>query len=1023
MPGLNGLTRAKSSHNRFDLSSALPNRLVDENVFPMEAWPIRLACSHRRSTAVETNKVRRWLLGLVCASYSLSGLCADGSDFWQSTYPHLREPTADSRPKVRTRADQKNIEALAAASFGGAEIGIDFRADPTSVRAALRALLETSRRVGLHVDLAPGGGQPYVSPGVELKDSMQQLVSEAATVSGPMQYEWTPRQPSRLAGEATLVAVSAARIVTEAAAPVVLDAKSAIDLTAKLDSRGVLHWHIPAGRWLLFSYWQRATGQIMAGNPFVTPEAWSAQVPGKDQAAYLTADIFSAKGISAALAYLDQNLLSDDAALLRGGDLAHDSLEVQAEMFWTGDLPTEFHRRRGYSHIPYLPALNTPKESSFNPLDPSWGGALPVRPYEFNGEVGERVRYDYAQTLTDLYCDRYLNAFARWAHGKGMRTRVQVAYNYFALDMLRSARAVDIAENESFDSGWSKPFDASIPTYGTDRWRHAMDSYRLTGSAMHLAGRSRATIEFGDDFAIYRKQPVDYVQQLNEALAGGITQGLLTAFSSADTAWPVPQGLAHIGLGDEWSAAWPQWRDWQRLTSYFARATQLLESGTPRADVAIYHDRGLATVHDDAPLFADATLEGHGYTYDFVDPAALSAPEAGEIDGMLFGRRVGYRALLLDHEASIPAAAAQAILTLARRGLTVVIVGDAPSKSSGFANHEVNDQRVKTSMAALLKLPNVARITSRADVAAALRDLGCAPAASFGADSPLLSIRRQQDTHDLWWIFNPTNETVSVEASLSAVGAPYIIDLWSGHTERLAQWKQQNRQTLLPLKIMPHQSIAVLIRRDEAAPLHALPSPGVQVLQEGDDFMVIATSPQSLKFSNGLSRDIDPRSRPLPVAAARWHLHVDEQLPEGARTHELDLNELMDWRQIPALKDAVGSALYAAEVSLPPEWFGADRGILLSVGEVHGAMQLMVNDHLVTEQTTGHGQWLVGAWLKPGVNSLTVRLDTTLLNRMVALRASGDGRYQTGPTALTSAPSGLLGPVILSSVARLTAPF
>jgi hypothetical protein len=209
---------------------------------------------------VKGNSVRWWwLLGLVCASYSLPSLCADASDFWQSSYPHLREPTEDSRPKVRARADQKNIEALAAAGFGSAKIGIDFRGNPTLVRPALRALLETSRRVGLHVDLAPGGGQPYVSPGIELKDSMQHLVSEAAAVTGPLQYEWTPRQPSRLAGVATLVAISAARIVTDAATPVVLDANSAIDLTAKLDSRGVLHWRIPARRWLLFSYWQRAT--------------------------------------------------------------------------------------------------------------------------------------------------------------------------------------------------------------------------------------------------------------------------------------------------------------------------------------------------------------------------------------------------------------------------------------------------------------------------------------------------------------------------------------------------------------------------------------------------------------------------------------------------------------------------------------------------------------------------------------------------------------------------------------------
>jgi alpha-L-rhamnosidase len=958
---------------------------------------------------------------LLLATISVPALCAEAADFWQSTYPHLLDPTADSRPKARTRADQKNIEALSAAGFGSAEVGIDFRGAPSAVRPALRALLETAHRVGLHVDLAPGGGQPYVSPGIDVADSMQQLITDAAALDGPVQYASVPRQPSRLAGTATLVAISAARIVSDAAAPVVLDAKSAVDLTAKRDRGGVLHWQVPPGRWMLFTYWQRATGQVMAGNPFEAPEVWSTRVPTTDKNAYLTADIFSAKGISSALAYLDQQLLSGDDELLRGANLAHDSLEVQAEMFWTGDLPAEFSRRRGYSVIPYLPVLYTPRDSSFNPLDPRWGGPLPVRPYEFDGDIGERVRYDYARTLSDLYCERYLKAFAQWAHGKGLSTRVQVAYNYFALDMLRSARAVDIAENESFDSGWSTPFDASIPAYGSERWRHAIDSYRLTGSGTHLAGRSRATVEFGDDFAIYRKQPADYVQQLSEALAGGITQGLLSAFTSADAAWPVPQGLAHIGLGDEWTAAWPQWRDWRSLNSYFARATQLLEAGKPRVDVAIYHDRGLATVHDDAPLFADATLEGAGYTYDFIDPAALAEVRAKANDGVLFGHSAGYRALIIDHETTIPAPAAEAILSLAKRGLAVVIVGAPPSKSAGFAHSEANDRRVRVSMAALLSLPTVTQRESRGEVAAALRGLACGPAASFGEHSPLLSVRRLHATHDLWWIFNPTNEAVSVEASLSAVGAPYIIDLWSGRAARLAQWRQEGQRTLLPVTLPPHQSIAVVIRHDEPAPLHALPVAGVQVLQAGDDFMVLADARQSLPFSNGHSREIDPGGHPQPLTLSRWHVHVDEMLPNESRAHDLDLDALADWRQIPVLKQAVGTALYSAQVTLPPDWFGADRGAILSVGDVQGAMQLTVNDHLVTEQTTGQGQWLVGEWLKPGVNSVKVRLDTTLINRMVALRDSGDGRYQTGPTALASAPSGLLGPVTLTSVARLAA--
>jgi hypothetical protein len=53
------------------------------------------------------------------------------------------------------------------------------------------------------------------------------------------------------------------------------------------------------------------------------------------------------------------------------------------------------------------------------------------------------------------------------------------------------------------------------------------------------------------------------------------------------------------------------------------------------------------------------------------------------------------------------------------------------------------------------------------------------------------------------------------------------------------------------------------------------------------------------------------------------------------------------------------------------------------------------------------------ALLHPGANSITVRLDTTLLNQMVALKNEGLPAYQTGPTPLESAPSGLLGPVAL----------
>jgi hypothetical protein len=946
---------------------------------------------------------------------------AANEPYWRQSFPQLADPTPEFRPKVRSRPQGHTLEALAAAGFGGVEIGLDFRAEPQVAQQELHEQLQEAQRRGIHLDLAPGGSQPYESPGISEADSMQQLVSERVSVRGGTDYAAMVSQPAGLVGHATLVAVSAARVTDDSKTPVLLAASSVIDLTHRLDRSGVLHWRVPAGRWLLFSYWQRATGQVFSGNPFEEPSVWSSRVPQSGPGRYFTADLFSSAGISAALSYLDAHILPGNLALLRGGNLAHDSLEVQAQMFWTGDLPQQFRQRRGYSIIPYLPVLYTPGEASFNPLNPAWAATLPPRPFEFDDDTGARVRYDYERTLTDLYAERYLRAFSAWAHSRGLRSRVQVAYNYLALDMLRSARYVDITENESFDPGWARAFDPTLPAYGSERWRHVMDSYRLTGSGVHLAGAKRATIEFGDDFAIYRKQPVDYAQQLNESLAGGITMGLLTEFSSASTEWPTPQGGAALGLGDAWTAGWPQWRDWPALSRYFSRSTQVLESGQARIDVAIYHDRGVSTGHDTGPLFASDRLERTGYTYDFVDPLALATVQAAATSGMLYGHSAGYRALILDREISMPVEAARAILSLARHGLPVVVIGVPPRISSGLLHHTENDRAVERALAAMMRLGNAAHVDSADGVPGALQRLGCLPSASFGDRSTLLSVHRQTAEQDLWWIFNPTDTPVATRASFAAGGAPYLLDLWSGAGERVAQWSVEGQRMIVPLVVMPHATTVLLVHRGERPTRHVISSTAEQIVQHSDDMLVIDTraGTQRLVLSDAQVRNVDLDGLPRPLDLSRWHLHVDEVVPAGPRQHDLDLASLADWRSMPDLKDAVGQGLYTAVLDLPSQWFGADRESILVVGEVAGAMQLSVNGHAVSEQTTGYGRWPIGQWLRPGDNTFTVRLDTTLLNRMAALRAAGDARYQTGPTPLPTAASGLIGPVTLISAARV----
>jgi hypothetical protein len=956
-----------------------------------------------------------------------TGPLSDGG----ATLPGFLNPPVEARLKTRLGAIpgagiDADLQELAKSGFGAAEIGV--LAD-SSAQASLTSTLNSAKAAGIMIDLAPGGGQPYSVPGLTEATSMQQLTpvpSAVITSDGTMSYSQMPPSPaySKLATSPTLklVAVTAARVTDSSGATTLLDPDSAIDLDPNVNSSGLVQWTVPKGNWVVFGFWQRATGQTANGYPpFQMPDAWSAKVPSQGAGGYFLADIFSGVGVGAALDNLASTVLnSTNLALLQGTQFAHDSLEVQAEMFWTSNLPTEFNTRRGYSMFKYLPALHTPKEASFDPLTKNWGVTPPLVPeYDFINGVGDRVRYDYHRTLTDLYIDEYLKTFMDRLHKYGMSFRAQVAYNYLPLNMTRSGAAVDIPENESFDSGWPVPLDPTVPAYGTDRWRRAMDCYRLTGSGAHLNKGKRATFEFGDDFAIYHKQPVDYAQQLNEGFAGGITMGLLTGFAGIGSGWPTPAGLASLGIGDTWTTAWPQWRDWSSLTDYFARSNIVLETGKPQIDVVIYHDKGVSNVHElTTPKFASSSLESAGFTYDFVDPVSLTSASATSVNGVLFGKGPSYRALLVNNETSIPADAAQTILTAAKSGLAVVVVGNPPSQSTGLLNAAAQDAIVVQAMKDLVQLSNVAQVMSADMAASALLKLGKSPAASFGGSSSLLSVHRVTDQgDDVWWVFNPTDKDSSVTASFATTGAPYGLDLWSGAAGRVAQWSQSGGRVLVPLVLPAHATTAFLFPHETAA-LHVTSTTVEGALYDGDNLLVRDShgGKMNVTLSDGSTQMVDLGTVPPPIQVASWSLAVDEISPSGHTAHTVALTALKDWRDIPELKDAVGTATYSATVNVPASLLSAGSDVLLDVGGMAGAMQLSVNGTLVTKQTTPGGRWSVGKLLKAGDNAVSVRLDTALINRMAQLSSANTAGY-TSQTPLSPTPSGLLGPVQLIPVA------
>jgi hypothetical protein len=93
-------------------------------------------------------------------------------------------------------------------------------------------------------------------------------------------------------------------------------------------------------------------------------------------------------------------------------------------------------------------------------------------------------------------------------------------------------------------------------------------------------------------------------------------------------------------------------------------------------------------------------------------------------------------------------------------------------------------------------------------------------------------------------------------------------------------------------------------------------------------------------------------------------------------------------------------------VTLPATWQRTD-GAYLSLGDVLDTAKVTVNGTEILINQSDRGRIDLGKTLRPGANTIAVRVATTLFN---AVRKSGDSNYQMADWERT----GLIGPVVLT---------
>ena len=140
-----------------------------------------------------------------------------------------------------------------------------------------------------------------------------------------------------------------------------------------------------------------------------------------------------------------------------------DSLEVGANLYWSDDFLAEFRRRRGYGLLPYLPILKV--RSLAEPFGEYADSLVFDMP-----DIGNQVRRDHRQTVSDLMIERFYREFNQWAHDHKLLARTQA--HGAPVDVLRVYGEADIPETETLYDGGAHNF------------------LKMAASSAHVYGRS-----------------------------------------------------------------------------------------------------------------------------------------------------------------------------------------------------------------------------------------------------------------------------------------------------------------------------------------------------------------------------------------------------------------------------------------------------------------------------------------------------------------------------------------------------
>jgi len=616
------------------------------------------------------------------------------------------------------------------------------------------------------------------------------------------------------------------------------------------------------------------------------------------------------------------------------------------------------------------------------------------------GRRGEEYSGAYWRAVNDAFATNYFQRQAQWMEDRGLQLITNPLLDEES-PQKRMHSTGDLSKNNQF---------AQVP--GTDMITtdyvagEQTTLGRSAASAMHLGGGDRALSE------VFGNSGWDVAPEFMHATIGALATRGINSFA-LHALWTDEQQVFFAPPFGPASTFWDAMGDvdaWIGRVSEMARGTSLAQTVLVQPQRAAEQTRTSDTEHRlDADLSDTAyALERGQVDFDLVSDGSFSGDphtrfHAEAARGELQIGAASYRMAVVPTTPVLDLETVQTLQDFVSTGGHVVVVGPLPA-------HEARgrDAAMTAALDALFDGATEAwtrhgagqvAIVSDVEALDALAETAGVTAAELSPAAPAIRVLRTGRGNDVAYLVNnESGESVSTSTTLPTDGVPELWDPRTATTDAFATYDEAGRgETTVPLELDPYETVAVVFQAGTEVEPHLV---GDVVARSAEK--VRNTIEASLVLDEPGTFDVEGR---FHGKAYRGRATVTDTLEpialDGPWTLRLERDgeaatgtDLGSWT--PTAPTFSGSGVYRTTVDLTEAELH-DRELLLDLGDVRELAQVTVNDRVLPRALWAPYVVDVTDALRPGTNTVEVRVTNTLLNR----------RSKTPP------PSGLLGPVIL----------